>query len=449
MGLYVFINNNTLKYTRKDGYNPIPFTSEDLKYVNTDSNFKIIDIVNDLGLNVKKNELDSYQTQQEILYSWICRFKDNNINGFNLPIAINKNDEYLTTLKRKFKGFITALDTPAFRHENNLINDVTDICEKIIECYKIASHDSESSLAIMRSIIKRFFDNEFLLCDLGQSYAFRGIAPFSKLHHTGYDIMYQKMMNEPLDFYRIRSGNSVLSKKEDMLHIPYSKSNLVSEQRFSIKGRPCLYLGTSTYDCWMECRNPKLDTVFISGFRPNKKGEKLKILNLAISEYLIDGIYQKELDKCDSMEHHLQNEMIRIFPLVMASSFLVKDDKLNRKKVEYIIPHLIMNSLHACGFDGIAYLSKRANMDIQYPCAVNIALPAYDVCDNQEYSDICNCFTVTPPMKYVELAAKKTNSRNYLSKIYNFMYKDLAFSKYEKMYPNFVNCDNVISDFYR
>ena len=120
MGLYVFINNNnTLKYTRKDGYNPMPFTNDDLKYVNRDSDFKIIDIVNDLGLNVGKDELDSYQIQHEILYSWICSFNDNNINGFNLPIPFNKEEEYFTTLKRKFKEYITAIDTPAFRHEDN------------------------------------------------------------------------------------------------------------------------------------------------------------------------------------------------------------------------------------------------------------------------------------------------------------------------------------------
>lgn len=452
MSLYIGLHDDKFLFAKKEGYSPLPFNDDEinlLEHMNKEIN--IIDIIHDLGLNPTEYDLDNYETQQEIIYSWHNKYLDNNINGFSLPIWIENNEEYLTKLQEKFDNYINAIDVPSFRHEYNLLNDVKDICDKIIECYSDVLDDEEKSQLGMQKILKRFYDNEFLLSDFGKSYAFRGIAPFNKLHCIDYDDVYQLMNNTPLDFYRIRVGKrtTVFSKIEDILHIPYSKRNFVKEQRFSVEGCPCLYLGTSSFDCWNECRKPDIDSVFISGFRPNENGERLKILNLAISEPLIDGVYQKQLEARNSMARYLQNEMIRIFPLVIASSFSVKDDRPNRVKNEYIIPHLIMNSLHKCGFDGVAYLSKRVEVDIQYPCAVNVALPAYDICANKEYSDICKCFTITPPQKFLSLTHKTpVTYENYLFKTFKYKYKDDPLSIYENKYRDFAKCDNAISALY-
>lgn len=375
---------------------------------------------------------------------------NNNINGFELPIWIECNNDYSVKLKEMFDTYISSIDTPAFRHEEGLISEIKDICDDVFACYVEYTLNSNNALKMMRNILQKYYDNEFLVSELGKSYALRGISPFYELHHSGYDGIYELMLNTPLDLYRIRSTEKSddISDYKDMLHIPYSKRKYASNQRFSLKECPCLYLGTSSYDCWVECRNPEFETVYISGFRPNDEGEKLRIINLAISEGLINGMYTKMQDEYFSPEHDLQNEMMKIFPLVIATSFTIRDNSKSREKVEYIISHLIMEVLKSCNVDGVAYLSKRVEADIQYPCAVNLAFPVYDINDCKEYGKICDCFKVTKPKKITDLSKEETDSKNYISTVYSEKYTEPSLKNYEDMHKIFVKCDNRITDFY-
>lgn len=159
-------------------------------------------------------------------------------------------------------------------------------------------------------------------------------------------------------------------------------------------------------------------------------------------------MYNKQLDSYCSPKHKLQNEIMKIFPLVIATSFSVNDKNENREKVEYIIPHLVMKVLKDCDIDGVAYLSKRVEVNIQYPCAVNVALPAYDICDEREYSKVCDCFDVTQPRKITVLSEEKTDSKNYLLNVFDNIYMDLSVKIYNDAYKNFAKCDNRITDLY-
>lgn len=453
MKLYVILRGDSILRIEKGDYSPMPLTENELENMRGKINAElgeVIDILDDLGIDEERDDIDDYDVQQSVLMRWINEFMDNNINGFDLPIWIECNKDYLAKLQEVFNKYMNAIDTPAFRHEKGLISDVRFICDKLLACYKEYHGSHDQAKEIMKHILRRCIDNKFLISELGKSYALRGIAPFYELHHAGYDNVYEVALNTPLDLYRIRSvkENVDLTSPKDMFHIPYSERYLAVEQRFSPKETPCLYLGTSSYDCWIECREPGLETVYVSGFRPVDKGEKLKILNLAVSEGLINGMYTKKSDDYLSPEHFLQNEIMRIFPLVIATSFSVKEKEENRERVEYIIPHLIMQVLREFDIDGVAYLSKRVESCIQYPCAINIALPAYDISEEKEYGEICGCFKVTPPKKFATLIENETISKNYISIVYDNEYTDPSLKQYKDKCDKFVRCDNNIIDLY-
>lgn len=64
-------------------------------------------------------------------------------------------------------------------------------------------------------------------------------------------------INKDKIFYRGRSCDfNYLLKKEEMFHIPLNNRYLVKNQRYSLSGFPCLYLGETTYTCWEELERP-------------------------------------------------------------------------------------------------------------------------------------------------------------------------------------------------
>ena len=60
-------------------------------------------------------------------------------------------------------------------------------------------------------------------------------------------------MSPGVPMYKCRENSKLFHfSKDEMFHIPYEKRNLVGNQRFSLSGLPCLYLGGSSYICWEE-----------------------------------------------------------------------------------------------------------------------------------------------------------------------------------------------------
>ena len=89
--------------------------------------------------------------------------------------------------------------------------------------------------------------------------------------------------------------------------------------------------------------------MFSSAFVPNASGKKLKILNLTISEALINGVMGKtKEDNCDNdVRTELQGTMLKIFPLVIATSFEIceKDREI---RYEYLISQALMKVIWTC-----------------------------------------------------------------------------------------------------
>lgn len=131
----------------------------------------------------------------------------------------------------------------------------------------------------------------------------------------------QASTNIPL--YKCReNGRMVHFTKDEMFHVPYNKRGFTGNQRFSLAGSPCLYLGGSSYICWEELGRKDLSTCNYCGYS------------------LLDSINMFDLMLPVAIKDRHQ---IRKTVLALASSLTAKREDLF--KPEYILPQCILHSL--------------------------------------------------------------------------------------------------------
>ena len=335
--------------------------------------------------------------------TWLNAYLDNNINGLSLPIAVDTNETYVEQLKIVYDKYCNEISKPAFIYEDGLADEVRDTCNQIIDIlFLLIAGQREKATIELGKIIEPFVENPFLVSELDKSYSFRGIAPFIDLRNCSYE--YQKMIDKNLSFFRVRTkrkeNTDSISEKEHIVHLPYGMRGMASTMRFSREGVPCLYLGTTSFVCCNECGwDSENEDMFSAAFVPNEQGKKLRILNLTISQALINGIYNRGIDGDSEVRKTLQLSMIKIFPLVIATSFSIAQDK-REKRYEYLISQALMEIIRELKIDGIAYLSMKGKDEFQYPYGVNLALPAFDISEEKHFSKYCEAFDMTDPVKF-------------------------------------------------
>lgn len=368
--------------------------------------------------------------------------KEKGINGFQMPFVAINNEDYRSKLKEKLEAFIREIDRPAFRNEGNLVEDVKKICQKIIEALDaIKAGQNKKAENLITDILEEYKKYPFAVSELDKSYAFRGVAPFEELRASYLDnAFYENMSRSELSFYRARivGAEEEIHDIKDINYLPYSMRDLSKDMRFSSKGKVCFYLGTTSYVCSKECRWNKKDPLYLSGIEFNKKGKQLKILNLVVLESLMNGLnsliqIKPEADKKGLTELH--NAMIRIFPLAIATMFTIQTPDEERKTVhketskdEYLLSQVLMNVLNQDGIDGVAYLSRQGNDDLQYPQMVCLAIPVQNMSDTNEYGDLIDCYSMTKPVLFNELedysSLKNCEKRSYINEIYPKYYRE-------------------------
>ncbi len=188
-------------------------------------------------------------------------------------------------------------------------------------------------------------------------------------------------------------------KHDDMLHIPFNRRNIVSSQRFSLSGTPCIYLAKSSYTCWLELNKPEENKFFVSAFKLLKP-KKVLDLTCLTWEWLKTGKGIKSDTK----------EKLCTFPLIIATSFLV-DENIGRPfHSEYIVSELLMNAIVKSKYDGVAYFSKKfSDREKYYPINVCFALLAKF--DNKKYTSDIEDFEWTNPMSLREYSMINWTSR--------------------------------------
>lgn len=124
-------------------------------------------------------------------------------------------------------------------------------------------------------------------------------------------------------FFRARPNETgFLYTKDEMFHIPYELRYKITNQRYSVSGLPCLYLGSSIYLCWEELERPDYQKCNFCLF---KNINPLWVFDIRIPSALssIQDIYRV----C----------------LALASS--LKTQKDHTFKLEYIIPQCLLHAI--------------------------------------------------------------------------------------------------------
>lgn len=366
-------------------------------------------------LEMLRNMLPDNQ-KQKIQYDFEKR--NRNVTGFPSIVKCNNNDDIKVSLWERLDAYERFFqDKMAFNYDSQLLNEI----QKSSRCIKSAwdwyqKENIEKATEQIEEMLKEYIDDDFFVAELEKTYGVKQISYYNELQYKSCD--YSVMKQHPITLYRGRSSGKRLIQRKDMLHRPYIDNEKISRQRFTCEGMPALYLSTTSYGCWLELNKPEKD-FYVSTFVPDECGKKLRILNLVVTEDLINGVYRTGDGNMRGKE--LQEKMISFWPLVLATSY--KNVDSNDDKTEYIMPELVMRSLKKFNIDGIAYVSKHLEHDLQFQLGVNIVIPVYKEHLDQGYGLVSKYFKISKPKRYS--AQEKETYAHYKdgSYIYDIYYK--------------------------
>lgn len=128
---------------------------------------------------------------------------------------------------------------------------------------------------------------------------------------------------EGLRLYKARKGDShYLFLEKEMFHIPFDRRDKIGNQRYSISGIPCLYLGSSSYVCWEELGRVDFDMCNFCGYT--------NILPIEVFNLSLPSVISSLAD-------------IKRVCIILACSLAAKRDAVFKE--EYILPQNIFQAL--------------------------------------------------------------------------------------------------------
>lgn len=345
---------------------------------------------------------------------------DRNLNGFPSITKCIGDDvievslqERLDTYEQYFKNKI------AFNDDAQLLGEISRNIRYIKSAWQwYQKGNIKKATEQIESLLKEYVNDDFFVTELKNAYGIKQVAGYDELKKETFD--YSEMEQHPITLYRGRISKETLCQRKEMLHRPYKKYEKIPRQRFTCEGMPALYLSTTSYTSWLELKKPEKD-FYVSAFVPDERGKKLRILNLVIVEEMINGFYHASIDRDNIRRKELQDKMISFWPLVMATSYKYVDSR--EDNVEYIMPELVMRSLKTFGIDGVAYLSKHVEHDLQLQIGVNIAIPIYEEHLDKGYGVVSRYFKMSKPELYSEKKKESYAECKEGSFIYDIYYR--------------------------
>lgn len=331
-------------------------------------------------------------------YKWLNEIEYKDLTG---PFIIEYDKQYYEEVKNKLDFLVEELKRceaqseiikVAEKYSKNLIGAL----DKYYQGDLIAAHQ------LIFELINDFSEEEIgIISNIKNSIAFSD------------SIFNPQNIDKEVQFFRARLSDSVIDfPAKEMLHIPFDKREIVKSERFSIPGLPCLYLGNSSYVCWIEMGRPA-DHMF--NIAPVVLDDTQKILNLTVS---IRDIYEivtlEDFEKTEKFDARFI-EMFKAMILNIVTSYRVSQENRNFKS-EYILPQMIMLACLKKGLDGITYFSKQTDDEI-FSNVVGVNLVLFGKYGGEkEVSKIC---------EHIEIGDS-----------FNFsMFKQLQFSLKYKGYP--------------
>lgn len=272
--------------------------------------------------------------------------------NYRFPKKINKDNEYFEEVLKFMDILISDLKSNDIGQEYiEIAEDYKNLFESVLTKYyegKIVD-----AYNIIDNLIKEYKNNSIIFSKLSKSYSFN------------YYVIENKKWDEFV-FFRARVGNIENENKENaLMHTPFDMISKIGSNRFSIPGQPCLYLGSTSYACWIEMDKPS-DKDFNAGCVLLNKDYEILNLSTDIRVFLgAVSVLKNDSDK---------QMMFKSYLLSQVTSFRIIEEKRNFKS-EYIISQLITLACKSNGIEGISYISKRVSSNVfGHDICMNLAL---------------------------------------------------------------------------
>jgi len=319
-------------------------------------------------------------------------------------------DEYLSGIFKDYFTCVNGIDDADFPSicsgVKSSIGKIEELYEQIVLAVKqhLDGFPNESYIKFVKSLSAIEAELKLLVTDLNKFDPSR--------NQTGYsDIDLRCTLHPPL--YRMRSDRAVAStgalSRKDIFHIPFEKRRLVSNQRYSVTGLPCLYLGSSIWICWDELGRPDLNDVFVSRFR---LAERTRVLDFQLPPRAMREVfkYVQSQSKANTLPPFASEVLSRYnekvmaayiicWPLIAACSIRV-DSEGRSFFPEYIVPQLLLQWVTKDPeVDGIRYFSTRSLLQDYYINA-NCVFPAREIKPKGCCSRLKKKFHLTTPIPW-------------------------------------------------
>lgn len=285
------------------------------------------------------------------------------------PYVVEKDEDYYKDLNKRY--YILLEKAKNAGADENSIKIMSKYTQKVKESVRLYYNGNISkAYNVIKNLIKGCEDNKLAVNTIINSAAFPGVK------------------SNEIQFFRARlSENIITYKAKEMLHLPFTMRGKTGNYRFSIPGLPSLYLGNSSYACWIELGCPPEHRFNVS---PVVLDGSQKIFNLAVMgrNWLNLNEFEEEKVWC----------WLKLLILMMATSYTVKEMERTFKS-EYIVSQNIMLACKELGYDGIAYFSKRVSDEVFAYAAINLALFA-PYRKQEKYSTVCEHIKIDDSFNY-------------------------------------------------
>lgn len=227
-----------------------------------------------------------------------------------------------------------ALEIPVvYDSKNGFTAGMLSIIERYIETLRVNGFNSGiiSKIENFKSLCEKMY-NKYFLGYHSQSYQYFVDALDALI--TEDKLLISKL--EETNFYRARYNDGNKDYKDnEMYHIPFNLRGKVKTQRYSFPGLPCLYLGASSYVCWLELDRPSTEMFQVALINKNDNNSDLRVIDLSmlpetVHAQLNDGKLTVPLD-----------EYLLLWPIIALCSVIVENEN-DDFKPEYIFPQFML-----------------------------------------------------------------------------------------------------------
>lgn len=307
--------------------------------------------------------------------------------------------DLIVTIRKKLPPYVrTIMKNDIYSCTENLVNEYIRLLEVVDE------DNYNSILTTKAEVIKNIVFQRNIILSAINSFHKGDIVEC-------YEVIFKEYFYEDLDIFKVIAYKEIPAHKplfrlrvnktnkpynyEEMFHIPYDKVHLVNNQRFSLSGYPCLYLGTSSYGCWEELNRPDIERCNFSVFG---------------NESIL-----KMVDLSPPQEVKSISDLLR-FPLIISCSIKMSDE-FSPFKPEYIIPQSVLQCVIKLNnkkitdihLDGILYLSTKISEKLFFKeenNMYNFVLPTISRTNSKYCTNLAELFIISDAVTYQELWLK-------------------------------------------